>query len=151
MTARALLVGVVLALASAAPASAERAVLVAYGTGVPTTCTISASVVERLLITWITADGRTDCDRAIQQSGQLVAELGGGALCSGFRPICTSSGGWTTYDEHDLGREGTATYEVTLRAPLGQGWIAPADKCSGAGTDNLRCTFVATRTSFTGI
>ncbi len=143
---RTLLVAAAAALGLAAPAAAETVELVAYGEGV-TTCLVRVTATDE----WgqsNAADGTTTCSTAIEQSGQVRGHVPGvstGSLCSGLRTACESYASWHDYDEEDAGVGGTpeATYDVALRAPLGQGWVAPADRCSGVGTDNLRCTFTA--------
>ena len=147
MRLRVVLLATALSLVAAAPAGAERVVLAAYGTGAPTTCVVTVNATDH----WgqqNAADGATTCSAAIEQSGQVRGHVPGwstGELCSGFRAECTSDSMWHDYDEEDAGVSDTphATYEIALRAPLGQGWVAPAEHCSGAGTDNLRCTFTS--------
>lgn len=112
-------------------------VLVAYGEGT-TTCTVkvSRSLRAGTLDTW-DFEGATDCSVPLPQTAQ--AWMTGestvfGPLCSGVRASCRSAGS-AVGDYRGVG------YHVTLVAPLGQGWIASPAECSGAGTDNLDCTF----------
>lgn len=133
-----------LSLVASAPAAADGATAVAYGTGV-TSCSISLSASKALInIGGIRYryEGVTDCSVAIEQSGQATLYAGSsvvdqGPLCSGFLARCSSSGSYLS-----VGLDADhATYVVRLIAPLGQGWLTASDQCSGAGTDNLRCTF----------
>jgi hypothetical protein len=139
------------ALALAAPAAAappdladhqdRESVLLAYGEGV-TECTVQ---VEKNT-PWLAIEyprwnfgGTTSCNAAVQQSGQ--ARLGTtytAPLCSGLRTTCTSIAGGTGNGP----MAGTVTYDVTLTAPLGQGWVAAPSHCAGVGTDWLTCRFV---------
>jgi hypothetical protein len=138
---RALVLAGAVALASAAPASAERAVLVAYGEGT-TTCVIQTIATNFAGSSYYRSTGSTDCSTAIQQSGFVSWGTG----CSGFVARCEDSG----TNEGELG-EVTISYRVTLRAPLGQGWgVAPTDKCSGVGTDYVTCTFTSRSVLITG-
>ena len=129
----------------AAPAAAAGTRVVAYGTGV-TSCSISLSATKALINLGgirYRFEGVTDCSASIQQTGQATLYGSGGSMieqgapCSGFVARCSSSGSYLS-----VGQEPDhATYVVSLRAPLGQGWVSTSDQCSGAGTDNLRCTF----------
>ncbi len=123
------------ALLLTAPASAERVALVAYGEGT-TTCTVTVTATNYAFSTWNKGSGVTSCSVALEQTGSLST----GGSCGGFIARCEASG--TFQDEADQGF--TTHFRVTLVAPLGQGWLAPADKCSGVGTDRLACTFSAT-------
>ncbi len=133
-----------LSLVAAAPAAAAGATVVAYGTGV-TSCSISLSASKALInIGGIRYryEGVTDCSVAVEQSARATLYAGSwvvdeGPLCSGFVARCSSSGSYLS-----VGLDADhATYVVRLIAPPGQGWLTAADECSGAGTDNLRCTF----------
>ena len=148
MTIRTTLLAAALALAAAAPASAERVVLVAAGDGATTTCIVQATATDHWT-QYNAADGTTSCTVAVEQSGQVRGHVPGvstGSLCSGFTRECHSSVMWHDFDEQDAGVSNTpeSTYEMAVRAPNGQGWVsAPAQSCSGIGTDNLRCTFTS--------
>src|SRR5687768_2960039 len=146
---RALLAAATVALLAPAPASAlqHKIPIVAYGEGT-TTCIVTVNSVHRLLYGGeqrYDFHGRTECDAAVEQSGQawlnhrtpsLVVTA---PLCSGFRAACESRG--SAQGEDYAIRTGPASYRVTLRAPLGQGWVTAPTDCSGVGTDNLTCTF----------
>jgi hypothetical protein len=138
----------VAALAAAAPAGAEVVAAVAYGTGV-TSCSFSVSESRQLLnIGGISYryQGETDCSAAVQQSGQAtlyssISELDSAPLCSGFQKTCQSAGDYLDVSGPEPDH---ATYEVTLIAPFGQGWVTAPDRCSGVGSDRLSCTFKST-------
>ena len=121
----------------AGDATAKRGVAVAYGEGT-TRCTITALREQRIgtANTW-DFEGYTSCTATISQSGQAWLSGAGTAfapLCSGVRSWCRSEGAAT-------GNYSDVHYRVTLVAPLGQGWVASPEECSGAGTDRLECTF----------
>ena len=144
---RASLAAVVAGLLLAVPGTARGNMiaheLVAYGEGA-TTCTITMQK-RRALFSQAIWDfyGQTDCSVAVEQTGHAVLETqwerADGGLCSGVRKTC-----WSGQPFADCC--GTLSppmeYRVTLRAPSGQGWVASPDACSGAGTDNLVCTFL---------
>ncbi len=141
---RALLAAGLAALALAAPAgAAENVVLTAYGEGDPAVCIVSVKKHEWFVSDWIIIRGKTDCNRPVQQSGEAWLDSEDGyytlraPLCSGLRADCVSG----TDDTYPW-EVGPAYYRVQIIAPLGQGWAAAPDACSGAGTDNLRCTFM---------
>ena len=111
--------------------------LVAYGEGV-TVCDVTVSlgrVAPHLFFPPYAYEGETTCTAPIEQTGRAWTSLETGPLCSTVGMICRSAG-------ESMGGS-WAKYHVTLRAPRGQGWIAVPDDCSGAGTDNLDCTFTA--------
>ena len=115
----------------------RRFVLTAYGEGV-TTCQVGA------VMNFTAAEGRhfsgwTECSAPVEQTGRASWFGAGvptvtGPLCSTFGTYCTSSG---NADD----RYTDLRYRVTLVAPRGQGWAASPEQCSGAGTDQLDCTF----------
>ena len=118
--------------------STQRYVLVAYGMGTPTTCTITVEKFDMWFKDYFEFFGKTDCSVPVQQSGQ--AWMGGMSMeeygwpCSGFTASCSSGGS-------AQGNYNRVYYHVTLIAPYGQGWVAHPEQCSGAGSDNLECTF----------
>ena len=149
MWGKAILAAAAVALLAPAPASAlqNKIVLVAYGEGT-TTCTVTANTAHRMF--WGGEQrydfmGRTECSVPLEQTGQatLSTAVGtaSGALCSGFRATCSSSGD-VQGEEYAQG-VGSVRYRVTLRAPLGQGWLNAPESCAGVGTDNLTCTFTS--------
>ncbi len=110
--------------------------VVSYGTG-ETHCTISAYK-DPGGWNWDEFEGITDCNHRVQQTAQtsVVGPSGtvSGPLCSGSQWRCRSAG--TAYGTFDDVR-----YQISIVAPYGEGWIAAPSECSGAGTDNLKCTF----------
>jgi hypothetical protein len=140
--ARAIFTSLLVLLAAAAPAAArdlpsKEIVLTAYGAAT-TVCNVSVSmsrVYPNVFFPPFRFSGETTCTAPVRQSGQAWTELASGNLCSTFGMTCRSAG-------ESMGGQ-TVRYRVTLTAPPGQGWIAPPDECTGAGTDKLACTFVA--------
>ncbi len=128
-----------LGLALAAPQAAPAATFVAFGEGL-TRCTITAEKHEDLLhrdeYKW---SGETTCDRPLEQTAQASFHGATSPLCSGVTTYCSSATGWTYFGQPYL--QEPMEYRVTLRAPLGQGWIGAPTYCSGVGTDNLKCVF----------
>ncbi len=124
-------------LASAAPAAAEKEIrLVAYGEGT-TVCTVKIHrEVIRLFDRNYSFRGSTECPVAVQQTAQAFGGPEVGSYCARFATTCGSSG-TTEYSGVD--------YDISIVAPLGQGWLPPFPDgvCSGIGTDNLRCSFHA--------
>ncbi len=134
-------------LAAAPPAAALTNVFVAYGEGT-TRCTITVSKYVDHGSIWTGGTermkfyGATECDVPLEQTGH--ASVPGdaewpavdGGLCSGFRTSCRSG-----VDRVPQANDPPATYRISLRAPLGQGWVGVPTDCSGVGTDNLKCEF----------
>lgn len=151
MWVRALLAAATVALLAPSPASAlqHKVPVVAYGQGT-TKCTITVNSVHREF--WGGEQrydffGRTECDAAVEQSGQawlnhdnpsLVATA---PLCSGFRAACESRG-FVQGEDYAIGT-GPASYRITMIAPRGQGWVTAPNDCEGVGSDNLTCTFTS--------
>ena len=105
--------------------------ITAAGTGA-TYCTVRLDKKARDFM------GMTACSTPVRQSAQATASGGAtatGSSCSGTFTTCTSWG-WTTADFTTL------TYRISVQAPAGQRWVAPPSECTGAGTDQLDCTFV---------
>jgi hypothetical protein len=135
-----------LALLATAPASAATAVFAAYGTGT-TTCRVTVTKEEGRNL-WTGGEhatnyhGNTDCDRAIQQTGQAWVPNSPlmGELCSGVRASCHS--GEDLWGGVETWRDPTH-YRVNLIAPHGQGWLAVPEGCSGVGSDNVTCVFTS--------
>ena len=138
----------VAALATAVSAATARAeVFVAYGEDA-TVCTIE--VVNRHYKGITTGgeplqdfSGETDCSVPLEQTAHATIgtdpDLDGG-LCSGVRESCFSG------REEVLSQTTTPmVFRMTLRAPLGQGWLGAPTNCTGVGTDNLKCEFVVER------
>ena len=132
---------VVLALAVAAtPASAYQVRVIAAGGSAATTCEFDWGIALLSFTPFTTVDGRTTCTAAVQQTAQVsgtdnvfnTTEYG--YVCSRFSTTCQSSVDMDEYPQ-------VIRYHVKVIAPLGQGWVAVPDECSGAGTDNLTCTF----------
>ena len=131
----------------AVPATAVQEVFVAYGTGA-TACDIT--VAKRTGWTDPTdlnkygtmIRGVTDCSAPVAQTGHATVPASGsypaldGGLCSATRTVCSSGGTWMNILHNQ-----PVTYRMSLRAPVGQGWIGAPTNCSGIGTDNLNCTF----------
>ena len=129
------------------PATAVQEVFVAYGTGA-TTCQITvAKKTGWLYATDLDAYGTmikgvTDCSSPVAQTGHATVPASGsipaidGGLCSTTSAVCTSARTLGSYMNPQ-----PVTYRMSLRAPLGQGWIGAPTNCSGVGTDNLSCTF----------
>ena len=86
--------------------------------------------------------GRTECTAALAQTARASIPADGaapaldGGLCSATTTVCTSGG-----NLNNLLNRNQMTYSVTMRAPLGQGWVGAPTFCSGVGTDNLKCDF----------
>lgn len=149
--------GTLLAATPAPPAEAATAVFVAYGEGT-TACTIEVHKYADDGGIWTGGEdqtmfhGKTDCNAPVEQTGHAVVPKQGfddnaldGGLCSGKRVACFSGDdgwgiGWGVYNSNPV------TYRVSLRAPLGQGWLGAPTHCTGVGTDNLKCEFSITNT-----
>jgi hypothetical protein len=135
----ALILATAAALAGAFTQTASATTFVAYGEGL-TRCTIEITKDPNYLALHPLYDwgGETSCDRPLEQTGQ--AFFGGevGTLCSGVRTTC-SSGDVQWRPGRTISTP--VEYRVTLRAPLGQGWLGAPTYCSGVGTDNLSCVF----------
>ncbi len=146
-------------LCAAAPADARRVVLVATGEAT-TTCTIAMEQVEYAWSDMFEFTASTDCDVPVQQTAHAWLPYGccldtigaDGGVCSAFRTWCASGLG----EVQEPNQYSPMRYEVTLVAPRGQGWVGiaetpwwpgPYDECSGVGTDNLKCLFVADLTT----
>jgi hypothetical protein len=142
---RAALLAVAVAAVAAAPAQAE--VFVAYGEGV-TLCTIDVLHSSHGGNIWTGGEpemsfhGEVACNEPVEQTGHawVPADLNwpayDGGFCAGFTTRCYSG-------QEDIRTQNSMpmTYELTLRAPLGQGWLGAPRNCTGVGTDNLRCVF----------
>ena len=141
------------AAAALAPATAEAATaaFVAYGEG-STICTIEVHKYSDDGSIWTDGEdqtifhGKTDCNVPVEQTGHAFVPVDDrgpsldGGLCSGIRTDCFSGDdgwgvGWMVYNDQPV------TYRVSLRAPLGQGWLGAPTHCTGVGTDNLKCEF----------
>ena len=119
---------------------------VAYGEGT-TACTVTLT--KRTGQDLNTVDygtrfsGRTECTTALPQTARATVPSDGsapaldGGLCSATTTVCSSGG-----NLNNLLNTQPLTYRITLRAPLGQGWVGAPNFCSGVGTDNLKCDFV---------
>ena len=134
------------ALHEGAPVSPEAtAVFLAYGEGV-THCRFT---LRKRTTPWVPDwgsgtkyAGETHCSAPVEQTARatIAADADSpaldGGLCSGFRTACESLG-------HEQGDYNISPlkYRITLRAPLGQGWVGDPTSCSGVGTDNLTCEF----------
>jgi hypothetical protein len=150
----ALLTAAVALLATAAPAHADTEVFVAYGEG-SATCTIT--VKKRGMppgmggVRETTFEGSTKCSQPVEQTGHAIVPAGpsdpydlDGGLCTGVQATCVSGG-----HQRDEGSwSADMEYHVTLRAPLGQGWVGAPSHCSGVGTDYLDCTYTVGSTLY---
>jgi hypothetical protein len=142
-----LMLALALALAAAAPsAHGATAVFAAYGEGL-TYCkiTISKSHDEGFTTGGVGKTdfyGRTECSVPVAQTGQATVPADAndpslsGAFCSGTVATCFSGA-----NVREVSNSSAMTYTLSLRAPLGQGWVGAPTNCSGVGTDNLRCAF----------
>ena len=144
---RRLVIAAVLAAASlgAAAPAAQAEFFIAYGTGL-TNCSVTMKYEYVLLAPWWRAKASVDCDKPVEMTAHAYGnEYFSFEPCSGFRDRCASSeppegeAGWS----EGPGLNGLV-YDVTLRAPVGQGWLGAPDYCTGIGTDNLRCRFEET-------
>lgn len=144
------------ALSAAEPAAAVTEVFAAYGEG-NTVCRIEIS--KSMDSGFQTGGegktnfhGRTDCNVPVQQTGRATIPADGsepaldGGLCSTTAPTCFSGqNAWGVSNSNEM------TYRLSLRAPLGQGWVGSPANCTGVGTDNLKCEFSVNGVLWLGI